>query len=122
MSTTLNASSLGPNVNLSVDGAQEFCLLRLKHIVASMPLRFVVISFVLLIPCWWQPQIEAGDLASHAYNAWLVQLIRQGRAPGLWIAPQSTNVLFDLMLDSLTGKVGVANAQRIAVSISALIF
>jgi hypothetical protein len=51
-----------------------------------------------------------------------VQLIRQGQAPGLWIASQSTNVLFDLMLDSLTGKVGVANAQRIAVSISALIF
>jgi len=25
----------------------------------------------LLVPCFWHQRIEAGDLASHVYNAWL---------------------------------------------------
>jgi hypothetical protein len=37
----------------------------------------------------------AGDLSSHLYNAWLAELIGQGRAPGLVIVEQHTNVLFE---------------------------
>ncbi len=122
MSKTLSVSSLEPKVHLAVDGAPEFCLLRVKHAVAAMPLRFALISLVLLIPCWWQPQIAAGDLASHAYNAWLVQLVEQGKAPGLWVESQSTNVLFDYMLSGLIGKVGVVNAQRLTVGLCVLTF
>ncbi|MGO9231695.1 MAG: hypothetical protein ACLQKA_21095, partial [Bryobacteraceae bacterium] len=45
--------------------------------------RYVLASAVLLVPCFWQSRIQAGDLGSHIYNAWLAELIRQGRAPGL---------------------------------------
>ena len=122
MSTSLSASNLGPAFDMSVDGVRDFCLLRLKRIVAAMPVRFAVVSLVLLVPCWWQPQIAAGDLASHAYNAWLVQLVKQGKAPGLSIATESTNVLFDFMLDGLIDKVGIGAAQRLAVGFCVLLF
>src|ERR1700730_4846866 len=85
-------------------------------------LRVAGISILVLIPCFWQARIEAGDLASHIYNAWLVLLIKQGRAPGLWIAHQWTNILFDYSLSSLASSFGFAAAQRIAVSVSVLLF
>jgi len=79
-------------------------------------------SAVLLIPCFWQSRIQATDLSSHIYNAWLASQIHQGLAPGLWIAPQSNNVLFDLVLEWLLVHVGANAAQRIAVSASVLVF
>lgn len=84
--------------------------------------RMAAISAVLLAPCYWHAQIEAGDLASHVYNAWLGQLIERGQAPGLYIARQWNNVLFDLVLLKLANLVGVAWAERIAVSACVLIF
>ncbi|HLY16799.1 MAG TPA: hypothetical protein VKR61_06220 [Bryobacteraceae bacterium] len=80
------------------------------------------LSAVLLAPCFWQPRIQAGDLSSHLYNAWLAQLIERGQAPGLTLAHQSNNVLFDLMLGGLMGAWGPAAAQRIAVSFAVLVF
>ncbi|HVN02789.1 MAG TPA: hypothetical protein VMT86_00150 [Bryobacteraceae bacterium] len=82
----------------------------------------VLISALLLVPCFWQQRIQAGDLSSHIYNAWLAQLIERGQAPGLTIARQSNNVLFDLMLSWLMRAYGAAAAQRIAVSIAVLVF
>jgi len=82
----------------------------------------VLVSLVLLVPCFWQPRIQSIDLCSHIYNAWLTSLIGQHQAPGLWIAPQSNNVLFDLMLAWLFPHVGAAAAQRIAVGTTVLIF
>jgi hypothetical protein len=79
-------------------------------------------SAALLIPCFWQSRIQAADLSSHIYNAWLASQINQGAAPGLWISPQSNNVLFDLMLQWLFPHVGPDLAQRLAVSLSVLIF
>lgn len=85
-------------------------------------IRFAGVSAALLIPVYWHRQIEAGDLASHVYNAWLVQLIRQGQAPGLWIARQWNNVLFDLLLSWLGSGFGLRVAEKIAVSFAVLIF
>lgn len=84
--------------------------------------RFAAVSALLLIPIYWHRRIEAGDLSSHVYNAWLAQLIGQGRAPGLWIARQWNNVLFDLLLSWLGDIFGLRVAERIAVSIAVLIF
>ncbi len=90
--------------------------------------RFAAISAALLIPVYWHRRIEAGDLGSHLYNAWLVQLIRQGQAPGLWIARQWNNVLFDLLLSGLGSAFGLHSlfglrvAEQIAVSFAVLIF
>jgi hypothetical protein len=84
--------------------------------------RVVLLSILFLVPCFWQSRIQAGDLSSHVYNVWLASLISQGKVHGLWIAPQSTNVLFDLELEWLARHVGLGAAQRIAVSVAVLIF
>ena len=63
-----------------------------------------------------------GDLSSHIYNTWLAQLIGSGRAPGLAIVPQTTNVLFDLILSGLFNTLGAEAAQRISVSLAVLTF
>jgi hypothetical protein len=85
-------------------------------------LRVLLISFVLLAPCVWHRRIEAGDLASHVYNAWLAQLIAKGQAPGLYIAGQWHNILFDVALLRAANLVGIAAAQKIVVSICVLVF
>ena len=85
-------------------------------------MRFTAVSAALLIPVFWHRRIEAGDLGSHVYNAWLAQLIRQGQAPGLWIARQWNNVLFDWLLSGLGAVFGLRAAERIAVSLAVLIF
>lgn len=85
-------------------------------------IRVVLLSILFLVPTFWQSRIQAGDLSSHIYNVWLASLISQEKAHGLWIAPQSTNVLFDLELEWLARHVGFGPAQRIAVSVAVLIF
>jgi hypothetical protein len=85
-------------------------------------LWYVLASLALLIPCYWQPRVQAGDLSSHIYNAWLAQLIESGRADGLLIVPQTTNILFDLLLSGLFQLFGPEWAQRVAVSLAVLVF
>src|SRR5258708_39806297 len=85
-------------------------------------LQAVAISAGLLIPCFWHRRIEAGDLGSHVYNAWLAQLIERGEAPGLRLARQWNNVLFDILLLKLGNFVGLAAAQKILVPLCVLIF
>jgi hypothetical protein len=84
--------------------------------------KFLTISVAVLTPCFWHRNIEAGDLGSHLYNAWLAQLIQHGQAPGLWIARQWNNVLFDFLLSGLGSIFGLHAAERIAVSLAVLIF
>src|SRR5438128_6320615 len=83
---------------------------------------YVPVSILVLLPVYWQPRVQAGDLSSHIYNAWLAQLIEAGRTEGLEIARQTTNILFDLMLGALLPLFGAELAQRISVSIAVLIF
>lgn len=84
--------------------------------------RVVLISAALIVPCVWQQRIQAGDLSSHLYNAWLALLISEGGAPGLTIEPQNTNVLFDLALVGVWRVVGERAAERIVVAGTVLIF
>lgn len=79
-------------------------------------------SFVLLLPCFWQTRIQSADLGSHIYNAWLASQIHARRMPGLSIHRQSTNILFDVVLEWLLVHVGADWAQRVAVSVCVLIF
>jgi hypothetical protein len=85
-------------------------------------LAYVALSLLLLAPCFWQPRIQAGDLSSHIYNSWLAQLIESGRAQGLIVTQQTTNVLFDLILGGLFRAFGAEAAQRVAVGLAVLIF
>lgn len=93
-----------------------------KNFLRRFWLQCVAVSLALLIPCFWHPRIEAGDLASHVYNAWLAQLIQRGQAPGLYLANHWNNVLFDLLLLKLGNLFGLAAAQKIVVPLCLLIF
>ncbi len=90
--------------------------------VAKYRVRLLAISGLLLIPCFWHRHIEAGDLGSHLYNAWLAQLIEQGHAPGLRIAHPSTNILFDYLLSGLAKIFGLLIAEKLSVALAVLIF
>jgi hypothetical protein len=85
-------------------------------------LFYVPISFLLLIPCYWHRFIQAGDLGSHVYNAWLAQLVEQGKAPGVYVVWQWKNVLFDLILFYFAKVVGLAVGEKLAVSVCVLVF
>lgn len=90
--------------------------------IADYWMRILVISTLILVPCFWHRHIEAGDLGSHVYNAWLAQLIEHGQAPGLRIAYPSTNILFDSLLSGLAKIFGLHAAELLSVSIAVLIF
>jgi hypothetical protein len=82
----------------------------------------VAISVLLVVPCLWHRRIEAGDLPSHAYNAWLAQLVEKGQAPGLYLTTRWDNVLFDVTLARAASVIGFAAAQKLLVSLCVLIF
>lgn len=85
-------------------------------------LGYILASILVLLPCYWQARIQAGDLSSHIYNSWLAQLTEAGKLPGLVVVNQATNILFDRILSGLFGALGPDLAQRIAVSIAVLTF
>jgi hypothetical protein len=102
--------------------ATDSTLAQTTRFVRAQAARLLIISGAVLVPCFWHRHIEAGDLGSHVYNAWLVELIRGGHLPGLWVARQWQNVLFDWILSGLAAAVGLPAAEKIAVSISVLTF
>lgn len=83
---------------------------------------FLLVSAFILIPCFWHRRIEAGDLGSHTYVAWLATLIQQGRVPGLYLAHQWNNIPVDYGLSWLGPHLGFAAAERIVVSLCVLTF
>jgi hypothetical protein len=84
--------------------------------------QVAMVSALVILPCLWHRHIEAGDLGSHVYNAWLAQLIAKGQAPGLYVTTRWNNILFDLMLLHVGNWVGFAAAEKIVVSCCVLIF
>src|SRR5437660_11485202 len=82
----------------------------------------VLISVLLLVPCFWHSRIQAGDLGSHVYNAWLAQLIEHHQISGLTIVCQWSNILFDLLLLNVGNLVGFVAAEKIVVSFAVLAF
>ena len=100
-----------------VEEVSPFKIQRKTEIVLAL-----LVSAVVLIPCFWQRHIQAGDLASHVYNAWLARLVGEGSAPGVYTVWQAKNVLFDLILLKLGGIFGFGAAEKIAVSLCVLVF
>lgn len=84
--------------------------------------RVLIVSALVIVPCLWHRHIEAGDLGSHVYNAWLAQLIPRGQAPGLYIAAQWNNILFDVTFLHVADWLGFAAAEKIVVSGCVLVF
>ena len=112
-----------PSAILAMPGRSDPGVLRAHFTdLAHRRWFYVLASLLVLVPCYWQPRVQAGDLSSHIYNSWLAHLIETGQAQGLVIVSQTTNVLFDLMLSALFKVLGPEAAQRIAVSIAVLVF
>src|SRR5271163_11826 len=82
----------------------------------------LLLSMAITVPCFWHRRIEAGDLGSHVYNAWLAQLIGKGQAPGLYLAHQWHNVLFDFSLLHVANVAGFLAAEKIVIAVAVLIF
>jgi hypothetical protein len=82
----------------------------------------LAISILLVTPIFWHQRIEAGDLASHTYNAWLATLATRGHAPGIYVVRQWTNVLVDVSLKRLGGAIGLPIAEKVVVALCVLIF
>lgn len=76
----------------------------------------------LLVPCFWQRHIEAGDLASHLYNAWLAVQIQHGMFAGLTLAHPLSNVLIDWILVALIVPLGPAWTARLVCAAAVQIF
>jgi len=92
------------------------------HFLRDRWALILVLSGLVLIPCYWHRRIEAGDLGSHTYNAWLSVLVKQGRAPGLYLAHQWNNVIVDSLLTWFGAHLGFIAAERIVVSLCVLVF
>ena len=83
-----------------------------------------VVAVLLLIPCFWQPHIVAGDLSSHFYNAWLAGQIQHGKVstPEVILAHPVVNVLSDWVIQQLLYKLGRAPTERIVAGSAVEIF
>ncbi len=82
----------------------------------------IVLSAALVVPCLWTDRIQAGDLSSHLYNAWLARQAAAGQLPGLEVRTVWTNVLGDLLLSTLLGPAGPVWTERIVEIFAVLVF
>jgi hypothetical protein len=85
-------------------------------------LAYLAASLLLIAPVLLQKHVQAGDLASHLYNTWLVLLVKSGEPLGLDIVPQYSNVLFDWWLEGLWRIGGPVFAEKTAVAAAVLLF
>jgi hypothetical protein len=83
---------------------------------------YIAAALLLAVPCIWQQHVQASDLSSHLYNAWLTNLAAAGVLKGLYVVPQYTNVLFDLALSWLLKSFSLVSTERIAVIAAVQIF
>ena len=102
--------------------SREVAVLSALRFLRSNSCAVLGLSVLLLVPCFWHAHIQAGDLGSHIYNAWLAQLVDRHQVSGLLVVPQWTNVLFDLMVLHAANPFGFLAAEKIAVSLVVLSF
>jgi hypothetical protein len=90
---------------------------------ATNRVLIAVVTLLLLVPCFWQPHIMAGDFPSHIYNAWLAGQIEQGKLPAqLSLAHPITNVLADWISEKLLYLAGPTATERIVAGAAVEIF
>jgi hypothetical protein len=111
-----------PTANSSSSRIPGMQIRRSLSFVRANTARVALISALLILPCFWHKRLEAGDVPSHTYNAWLAHLIQQDKAPGLYLEPRWNNVLVDVSLQKLGGIAGFIAAERILAVMSVLIF
>src|SRR5262245_37881115 len=113
-------SSAGP-IRVSTS-SPEFVLCSALRFVRGDALAVIAVSFLLVVPCFWHTHIQAGDLGSHVYNAWLAQLAERHEVSGIVVVKQWNNVLFDVLMLHAANVFGFVAAERIVVSLGVLLF
>jgi hypothetical protein len=125
MSATVerNGVDAGPShrSDLARSAARSHFRMRLSRTITKN-LPYLLLTILVAVPCFWQPHIQAGDLSSHLYSAWLVSKVSAGELPGLYVVPQFTNVLFDHLLSILWKTGSVVFTERVAVLIAVQVF
>src|SRR5258705_13994633 len=111
-----------PAIQISAPAFQEPLFKVAGLFVRRRWLLILGISAAALIPCFWHKHIEAGDLGSHVYNAWLAELVQRGELSGLRIVPQWNNVAFDLLLSAFRKIVICLWYESLAASLFESIF
>lgn len=82
----------------------------------------MAVSLLVVVPCFWHRHIEAGDLGSHVYNAWLATLIQKGQASCLYLTSSWTNFLFDDLLIFFGKAFGFLWGEKATLAVLVLIF
>lgn len=83
---------------------------------------FTCVSVLVVIPCFWHRHIEAGDLGSHVYNAWLTTLVQNHQARCLYLVESWTNFLFDNLLIWFCKAFGFFRGTKLTLAVLVLIF
>jgi len=112
--TQMEPAATSSTQPVAIGAAANFLRQNLFAVVAA--------SLLLLVPCFWHAHIQAGDLGSHVYNAWLARLAETGQAPGVYVARQWNNILFDVALGQFAKLLGWHGAELLTVSLSVLTF
>jgi len=100
----------------------EFALGAALRFARGNTLATITVSLLLVVPCFWHTHIQAGDLGSHVYNAWLAQLVQRHDVSGIVVVNQWNNVLFDVLMLHAANAFGFVAAERIAVALGVLLF
>src|SRR5262245_40198296 len=106
----------------SAVSSSEFAVRAALQFLRENAVPVMLFSVLLLIPCFWHTHIQAGDLGSHVYNAWLAQLAERHEISGVIVVRQWSNVLFDLIVLHSANLFGFIAAEKIAVSVTVLVF
>src|SRR5438477_236102 len=99
-----------------------FAIRTAAKFIGNNAFSVVLISALLVVPCFWHSRIQAGDLGSHVYNAWLAQLIEHHQISGLVLVRQWDNVLCDFLVLRTGNVFGFVTAEKIVVSFAVLVF
>jgi hypothetical protein len=110
------------SVESSGSPSPTFAVRSTYHFIRNNAFAVFGLSALLLVPCFWHSRIQAGDLGSHVYNAWLAQLIEHRQLQGLTLVFQWNNVLSDLLVLHIGNVLGFMVAEKIVVSSAVLIF
>lgn len=81
-----------------------------------------LVSVLLIVPCFWHEFLVCVDLGSHTYAAWMATLVSAGKASGIYVVFQKTNILFDWLLSAMCVIFGYDAGEKIASAITVLLF
>lgn len=88
---------------------------------AGRHLWCMVVSLILLAPCYWQPRVGGEDIASRMDYSWVARSVESGKWQGMEVR-RSGDVLFNLLLGGWVRLFGSEIGKRLTVCTVVLVF